>query len=1563
MKKAMKNILLMLVTIALLASFAGCDQQGSSKGKSPLTVNTVQIVPAAYLDEPYDLLDIILTEEGVEYSATACYVEYVYNEGAKQYTANEQTVAVNGLCFTPTSLNETVVTITAVRGKETSSKTVYIPTSIHAEPLDELYQSNGILGYADSGISKSINLDPQFIHQEDSVTSLRVEFNGKDPHAFGNAFLELSNFRAQEIFTDKVWDNAIITFWVFNPMEKDVEFQLVIVDNTHAEMRDWNNNEGPHRQFAKAGQWTQIFFSLRNLGTKHKIVKDEFSSEYMAIKMQYADFDMENAYSYHFYLDNLDVVPASTYPEIDCTYTMSDEKLDQGWENMSVDIGWQGANTIYDYEHMNGEGSICSMKATFPGEKGKTNSFICLNPEAVMELKGKLDMTGGKFSGYFKFENMPAKVTLDLINSKWEVSNAVDFSLKDVGNGWYYGEIDMNSVRIGSGRSDNIVRIRLNFEGIKDNSVVYVDTLKYDYEFVDMRLEPISSDWINLPLDQGMTVVNSNKYTSDRVKAKGSVRSVQVVAPGNQAGVITFNTELAVINGDLPALPNMTKGTVHAYFYFGNQDPQASLKLANEQWKASKEVNFIFESVGGGWYYGTIPAGLLQGYEEGNGSKIIRMMVSIPAGYNVYIDGLMHYPNEEYASNINPEDLFASGIFTQNNFTSGSGAEITTEVTNGSKDAIHIWADKKVGWPNVGISFATPVDISVYEDISLDVKTQNAWKWMEIKLFYMDASGVEQVSSVGVDFTQEDWQTVTKKLSVFKNANLKKVTGILICVNFDDGFQSDGRNELWFDNMRLSDGSNTPDLGEPFAAGSEKQIELDQTAKLETLSFDYQITNDGTLAVAALNADWSKYYGYYEFNSEGSAWDYSGVACEKLDNGYIRVTMTISQLSRTNNTDNRDNAPDVIASLYISANMNTADGYINNISYVVDDGNTPDDPTEPSEPEETEPTEPVHGDYDIAVGLEIDVEDGAYDYITFEYQLTDSGTLAIAALSPDWGKYYGYYEFDKIGKIWEDNGVYAEKLDDGFVRVTLVTAEMDRTNNSANANNRPEQIGLLYIGNANTATGVIRNVICGTGEVDVPSEPTEPEVTEPEITEPEGTEPAPAYSIAANLEIDFEDGTYDYISFEYQITNDGTLFIAALSPDWGKYFGYYELNADGKVWEDNGVYCEKMEDGFVRVILKTEEMDRTNNSANANNKPEQIGLLYTANYNTAAGTIRNVICGVGDTSEPTEPTEPEATEPEVTEPEITEPTPTYSIAANLEIDIEDGTYDYISFEYQITNDGTLYIAALSPDWGKYFGYYELNADGKVWEDNGVYCEKLDDGFVRVILKTSEMDRTNNSPNADNKPSAIGLLFVANYNTATGTIRNVSNDCIHIFESIADGDRCVVCGEKREEKPADSVPTYNIATGLEIDVEDGAYDYISFEYKVEGDGILYIAALSPDWGKYFGYYEFNASGKIWEDNGIYTEVLSDGYIRITLKTAELERTNNAYNTNNVPDAIGLLYIGNGNTATGTIRNVQCGNGGSEPQVRSVLLRQLFQNVECKKNRLWEAFLSQQDDNEE
>ena len=291
MKKTIRSIFLIALSLLLLVSFVACGGETAKKNGS-LQVNTVKIIPTAYENEPYDLREVILMEDGVKYSATACYIEYIFDADSKTYSRNEQALEVEDLCFTPTAIKETVVTITATKGKQTAQKVILVPTSIHADPLDELYQSSGLIGGADNGITKSINQDPAYIQGEDSATSLHVEFNTVDPHAFGNTFLDLGNEHAQKIFTDQVWDNAIVTFWVYNPMEKPIEFQLAIMDNTHEIMTDWNPADGPHRQFAQPGQWTQIFFSLRAMGTKHRLTNSETSTEYLSVKMQYEDYNL-----------------------------------------------------------------------------------------------------------------------------------------------------------------------------------------------------------------------------------------------------------------------------------------------------------------------------------------------------------------------------------------------------------------------------------------------------------------------------------------------------------------------------------------------------------------------------------------------------------------------------------------------------------------------------------------------------------------------------------------------------------------------------------------------------------------------------------------------------------------------------------------------------------------------------------------------------------------------------------------------------------------------------------------------------------------------------------------------------------------------------------------------------------------------------------------------------------------------------------------------------------------------------------------------------------------------
>lgn len=641
-------------------------QEPEQTATEALKVNTIKFMPYAYLGEAFDLREVLLMEDGVEYSATACYVEVSQDEVTKEFSIKEGTLEVKDLCFTPEAIAENIITLSAKRGSETASKVIYIPTTIHAEPLDDLYKSSGPLGGSDPGISKSVNIDPLYLQGDTSTTSLHVEFNSMDPHPWGNLFLSFSSPDAQQYFTDQVWENAIVTFWVYNPMDLPIEFQLRIVDETAHTNLDWNGADGPHKQRAEPGQWTQLFFSLRKLGTTNRLTANKYSNDMISLKFRYDGYNTEVAYSFDFYMDNIDVVDASMYPHIDTKYVLSNETLDQGWENMSKDIGWQGVYCEYDYENIQGEGSTCSLKAMFNNDKALTNSFICLSPETNPAFNGNLDMTGGKLGAYFKFENMDAKVSFDIVNKKWETSNKVDMDLTSVGDGWYYGEIDLEDVQVGNYRNDTIIRIRFHFYGVSLDSVVFMDTCKFDYKHVEKVYEAVSTDWINMSPDSGSFYFAGEKdFSTSYLKGGDSVRSLKLVAPSDAIGKYTWNTGAAASSGEISAEPNMSYGTLGAWFYFGKQLPNANFVLTNDKWKGSTPVPFIFtKNSGDGWYYGEVNGSSLVCPEGGGTTKVIRMMVQIPKGYTVYIDNLSwnpKYEGELVAAEIDPSVLYDGG--------------------------------------------------------------------------------------------------------------------------------------------------------------------------------------------------------------------------------------------------------------------------------------------------------------------------------------------------------------------------------------------------------------------------------------------------------------------------------------------------------------------------------------------------------------------------------------------------------------------------------------------------------------------------------------------------------------------------------------------------------------------------------------------------------------------------------------------------------------------------------------------------------------------------------------
>ena len=64
-----------------------------------------------------------------------------------------------------------------------------------------------------------------------------------------------------------------------------------------------------------------------------------------------------------------------------------------------------------------------------------------------------------------------------------------------------------------------------------------------------------------------------------------------------------------------------------------------------------------------------------------------------------------------------------------------------------------------------------------------------------------------------------------------------------------------------------------------------------------TVTFAYKITSGNRFSVAILDDSWSSYYGYFGFIESGAEGEYAGVNCETREDGYVEVTMDLSEIT------------------------------------------------------------------------------------------------------------------------------------------------------------------------------------------------------------------------------------------------------------------------------------------------------------------------------------------------------------------------------------------------------------------------------------------------------------------------------------------------------------------------------------------------------------------------------------------------------------------------------------------------------------------------------------------
>ena len=252
--------------------------------------------------------------------------------------------------------------------------------------------------------------------------------------------------------------------------------------------------------------------------------------------------------------------------------------------------------------------------------------------------------------------------------------------------------------------------------------------------------------------------------------------------------------------------------------------------------------------------------------------------------------------------------------------------------------------------------------------------------------------------------------------------------------------------------------------------------------------------------------------------------------------------------------------------------------------------------------------------------------------------------------------------------------------------------------------------------------------------------------------------PGGDFTAGKDLTINFEEGAYDFVSFDFKWTSGTKLFFGLCNPDWSKYYGMFEVDGNGVVGSYDGVTSEKLANDIIRVTIETAKVTRTNNADNADNVPATIDKFYIrGDWSDAAGTIDNIRCLVKNQQHA----------------EIVVEGGEFTSGNDLTLSFEAGAYSKISMDYKIVAGNDVWFCFANSDLTKYYGYYWLITDGVAESYDGVTCELLDNGYIRVTLDIAQLNRTNHMWNRDNAPDAVSCLYIrGDWSNAAGFIDNI-----------------------------------------------------------------------------------------------------------------------------------------------------------------------------------------------
>lgn len=473
------------ISSAFIAAVASMTLSGCSFSLfNKLEIELEEGIPSAVVGEEFDFEECIVAEKGTKYSIECYYQDY--------YQGIEKKLEVDGLTFTPVENFDISVIITAKKGIFKGIRTTTVDVVTLGDDIDELLKTGGWSGWSDDGFVKTISQEPSYLHSENSKSSLNCAYSGNNSWTWGGAVLCMNNFRLLPKWADKTWENGVFSFYVYNPNDVDLEFQMRITDKTGSGLNiDWSHELTP-RWIAKPNEWTHCYMSLRKVNVTHPLFVNEEGTRNDSFTLKVRKTDIPKTadvpvYNFQLYLDDIDVIPyemcsEAEFPGLDTT---PNELPADGLENLSIDVGWSRATISYDKTLTYGEKSTTSLKLTYEN----TTDFYQPNvafftDEEYMNFR---DFTHGNLKADIHLsDNITYKVVTICACQDWEsgVKWVNNIPLTELGGGWYKLDFDLSST-VEFTEINKTIRLGFKFPGVdepnKATAQVNIDNIEVVY--------------------------------------------------------------------------------------------------------------------------------------------------------------------------------------------------------------------------------------------------------------------------------------------------------------------------------------------------------------------------------------------------------------------------------------------------------------------------------------------------------------------------------------------------------------------------------------------------------------------------------------------------------------------------------------------------------------------------------------------------------------------------------------------------------------------------------------------------------------------------------------------------------------------------------------------------------------------------------------------------------------------------------------------------------------------------------------------------------------------------